>query len=61
MLITTDPDTRDIVAIDFDGGPYLTFGTQIKGATVVGFMYEGEYNNIKVILLDDGNTNTVSN
>lgn len=60
MLITTDPETNDIIAIDFDAGPYLAIGDKIKEKTIVGFTYEGKYDNIKVILLDDGNTNTVS-
>jgi len=60
MLITTDPDTHDIVAIDFDAGPYLTIGDKIKEKTIVGFTYEGKYDNIKVILLDDRPTDTIS-
>lgn len=60
MLITTDCDTQDVVAIDFDSGPYLAIGDKIKEKVITGFTYTGNYDNIKVILLDDGNTDTVS-
>lgn len=60
IRINIDPETKDIIAIDFDSGPFLSIGDRVKNKLITGFTYEGEYNDIKVILLDDGNTNTVS-
>lgn len=60
MRISIDSETKDILAIDFDSGPYLSIGDRVKDKLITGFTYDGDFNNIKVILLDDGNTNTVS-
>lgn len=60
LLVTTDPTTKDIIAIDFDAGPYLSIGDTVKDKTIVGFTSDKNFSNIKVILTD-GCTNTVSN
>lgn len=59
MLITTDPETNDIVAIDFDAGPYLSIGDTIKDKTIVGFTSDKNFSNVKVILTDEC-ANTIS-
>lgn len=53
MLINYDPKTKDITSIDFDAGPYLAIGDHIDNKLITGFTYTGEFQNIKISLLDD--------
>lgn len=53
LRIGYKPETKEIEYIDFDGGPWLTYGSTVKNKYVVtGFTHDGNFNNVKILLTE---------
>lgn len=53
LRIGYEPNTKEISYIDFDGGPWLTYGSIIQNKYVVtGFKHNGEFGDVKILLTE---------